>query len=441
MTSVNPVRFHLADKDGHPWLFAPDPEGRPPETVVFTVENRSGHDIALNKLDDTSPGPKNYHFCLHFRPGTLSEDTKEMLADDNLASEALLGEQADDWRVAIRCAIGDDGTDEIYFVYLGQKLVLSADTPFILNLLDFTADGSQRPRSTNVEFRLTNAHYTGEQTQDYRIDAAAKSYLHLWSVRPKAEAAAGLGDTDGLAFFLISGNELSMHQINDDLEFMVCNTTDETIGAAGDHLTFSFAPPGTATGGRLEARFQPNEVYLTLVEDQHSQVQSKSTKTPLECISPDSGRMGDGDSYQIALPDGGLSPQARITIKGWCGGAELSGPLLCRLDSSIAGAAPTRHCVTLMRVEKTLEERLSGLEKALARIYDEILPDLHQPSRETQAMMHYLNRKEFAKSLEGMRDFINTELTKPTLGIPKPPPGMIVDASQIPNKPGGKPKK
>ncbi len=152
-----PLNFKLQSEDRGsevPILYIED-EGDG-ENLQLSVINNSEKSITLIKPTGAAP---DFHFQLHFRPGTLSS---------NFLSKTPTLLNAADWTVSL--AKGSAGTDLLNFLYSGTEPI-SAGQEVVITIESVNASALGGSRNTNVEFQYANVQVgpTADVVQGFQM--------------------------------------------------------------------------------------------------------------------------------------------------------------------------------------------------------------------------------------------------------------------------------
>jgi len=149
-----PFDLYLHDGEDQEVLYITDAaEGKP---LHVEISNQSGLSVALLKPEDPTAGPRNHHFALRFRPGTLS-GTSLAAAQEKL--DAAL--QPAGWRG--NAASEADGTAALYFLRPdGGEIAAGQTLGFVFP--HASADAGGGARGTRVEMRFAQLAFGGAQT-------------------------------------------------------------------------------------------------------------------------------------------------------------------------------------------------------------------------------------------------------------------------------------
>jgi Concanavalin A-like lectin/glucanases superfamily len=146
-----PFDLYLHDGQDQEVLYITDvPGGKP---LQVEIGNASGQAATLFAPADPTPGPRNYHFALRMRPGTLS-DTSLQAAQEKLDGTL----QSLGWRGS--AGLEADGTAALYFLH-PAGLTLAAGQTLAFVFPHASADAGGGARGTRVELRFAQLAFGG----------------------------------------------------------------------------------------------------------------------------------------------------------------------------------------------------------------------------------------------------------------------------------------
>ncbi|MEM0996108.1 MAG: LamG domain-containing protein [Bacteroidota bacterium] len=174
------------------------------QTMLLNIANESKKDIALGTSSGTA-GADMFHFALHFRPGTLSDDSFNnfALSADSLAAGWTSG-----------TALQADGTRSLYFLNAGGATLAAGDA-LSFNLSNMSAATGTGTRNSRIELDYreepdTTVSVSPTRSRTVQLDVVnysgvADLSIHLGSVGSNTVLNDGVSETD-LAFHLTNTN-------------------------------------------------------------------------------------------------------------------------------------------------------------------------------------------------------------------------------------------
>ena len=140
-----PVEFSLYSENNSsyvPVLYIEDASTSTGEKLYLEIINNSTQSLNIPKATGTaSSSPPNFHFQLHFRPGTLSD---KFLQNNKLT--------IDHWSVVVKPGSAGTGTDCIIFLRTGASITLTPGESHVITIDSVNANPIGGARNTNVEF-------------------------------------------------------------------------------------------------------------------------------------------------------------------------------------------------------------------------------------------------------------------------------------------------
>lgn len=109
-----PVEFSLLDDDNQAVLAVDEGVGST-NALVLHVTNRSLHDLVWDVATDGKPPKEFHHLQLTFRPGVLSDATRNKLAKPDTAQQLLRKHDAERWKIGGE--VHDDGSQALFLVF------------------------------------------------------------------------------------------------------------------------------------------------------------------------------------------------------------------------------------------------------------------------------------------------------------------------------------
>ncbi len=145
---VYPIGFSLLNTDGHAVLdIDDDPSGY---ELFLTLSNNADRTIDITAPASTTPSADNYHFALHFRPGTLATAA---LTQVSVASAG--------W--TLQAAQEIDGSASFYLLSSAAQS-LDPGASITLTLQSISAAASGGARNTRVELTYQQLQYAADLT-------------------------------------------------------------------------------------------------------------------------------------------------------------------------------------------------------------------------------------------------------------------------------------
>ncbi len=211
-----PLDFKLQSDDGGsevPILYIED-EGDG-ENLKFSVKNNSGKSLTLVKPTGSA---SDFHFQLHFRPGTLSS---------NFLSKTPTLLNAADWTVSL--AKGSAGTDLLDFLYSGTEPI-SPGEEVVLTIESVNASAIGGSRNTNVEFQYANVQVgpTPDVVQGFKMqNLSIVNHTGQKNISLRADIIGGARILNYTKPLNVTDSQSTPPQ--SELLFRIVNTGDEPL--------------------------------------------------------------------------------------------------------------------------------------------------------------------------------------------------------------------
>ena len=213
-----PFDLYVHDGQDQEVLYITDAPGGKPLHVE--IANASGQAATLFAPADPTAGPRNYHFALRMRPGTLSETSLQAAQEKLGAALEPLG-----WRG--NAGLEADGTAALYFLH-PAGLALTAGQTLSFVFPHASADAGGGARGTRVEMRFAQLAFGGGAAP-----VTGRRLAHLNVVNHQGEREIPLH-----AGFVGNDVVLNDNQTLSDLTLRIANTREDGAiaftGPAGD---------------------------------------------------------------------------------------------------------------------------------------------------------------------------------------------------------------
>ena len=146
-----PISFDLIDQDTQNVLYITDAAD---QELILEIKNSGNNGLRFDPLSG-SVGPEQYHFALHFRPGTLS---RASLGDPLPQYITLKAENLAKWE----CSQPITDADGMDVIYLRSRVAQTLEVGNIASLafIHVGADARQGARGTRVKLSYANLTFS-----------------------------------------------------------------------------------------------------------------------------------------------------------------------------------------------------------------------------------------------------------------------------------------